>query len=54
VDVAKEIIKLKEEKVDGIVMDLRNNGGGYLNEVVQMAGLFINDGPYCTGKRQGQ
>jgi len=53
VDVAKEIIKLKEEKVDGIVMDLRNNGGGYLNEVVQMAGLFINDGPIVQVKDRG-
>ncbi len=50
VDVAKEVIKLKEEKVDGIVIDLRNNGGGYLNEVVQMAGLFINDGPIVQVK----
>lgn len=45
VDVAKEIIKLKEQKVDGIVMDLRNNGGGSLYDVVQMVGLFIEDGP---------
>lgn len=45
IDVAKEIIKLKEQKVDGIVMDLRNNGGGSLYDVVQMVGLFIEDGP---------
>ncbi|MFT4025040.1 MAG: carboxy terminal-processing peptidase [Flavihumibacter sp.] len=45
VDVAKEVIKLKEQKVDGIVMDLRNNGGGSLYDVVQMVGLFIEDGP---------
>ena len=44
-DVAKEIMKLKEEKVDGIIMDLRNNGGGSLYDVVQMVGLFIEDGP---------
>jgi len=44
-DVAKEVIKLKNEKVDGIVLDLRNNGGGYLYEVVQMVGLFIEQGP---------
>jgi carboxyl-terminal processing protease len=42
--VAKEIMKLKEEKVDGIIMDLRNNGGGSLYDVVQMAGLFIEEG----------
>lgn len=45
VDVAREVEKLKEEKVDGIVIDLRNNGGGSLYDVVQMAGLFIEDGP---------
>lgn len=44
-DVAKEIVKLKAEKVEGIVLDLRNNGGGSLYEVVQMVGFFINQGP---------
>ena len=45
VDVAREIVKLKEAKVDGIVLDLRNNGGGSLYDVVQMVGLFIDQGP---------
>jgi carboxyl-terminal processing protease len=45
IDVAKEIMKLKAEKVDGIVLDLRNNGGGSLYDVVQMAGLFVEQGP---------
>jgi carboxyl-terminal processing protease len=45
IDVAKEIMKLKAEKVDGIVLDLRNNGGGSLADVVQMAGLFVEQGP---------
>jgi carboxyl-terminal processing protease len=45
IDVAKEIVKLKAEKVDGIVLDLRNNGGGSLYDVVQMAGLFVEQGP---------
>jgi carboxyl-terminal processing protease len=49
-DVAKEIEKLKAEKVDGIVLDLRGNGGGSLYDVVQMAGLFIPDGPICQVK----
>ncbi len=44
-DVAREIEKLKAENVDGIIMDLRSNGGGYLSEVVQMVGLFIPQGP---------
>ena len=50
IDVAKEVTKLKEEKVDGIVIDLRNNGGGSLYVVVQMAGLFIEDGPIVQVK----
>ncbi len=44
-DVAKEVEKLKAENVKGIVIDIRNNGGGSLYEVVQMVGLFINQGP---------
>jgi len=44
-DVAKEIEKLKAEKVKGIAIDIRYNGGGSLYEVVQMAGLFIDQGP---------
>lgn len=49
-DVAKEIKKLKAENVEGIIMDLRGNGGGSLPEVVKMAGLFIEDGPICIVK----
>jgi len=50
VDVAKEVVKLKQEKVDGIVIDLRNNGGGSLYDVVQIAGLFIENGPIVQVK----
>lgn len=50
IDVQKEVVKLKEEKVDGIVIDLRNNGGGSLYDVVQMAGLFIEEGPIVQVK----
>lgn len=50
VDVAKEIEKLKAENVEGIVMDLRGNGGGSLYDVVDMAGLFIADGPIVQVK----
>lgn len=49
-DVYKEILKLKEQKVDGIIMDLRNNGGGSLYDVVQIAGFFIPDGPIVQVK----
>jgi carboxyl-terminal processing protease len=50
VDVAKEIEKLKSENVKGIVLDLRNNGGGSLRDVVQMGGLFIEQGPIVQVK----
>ena len=54
-DVAKEVKKLKAEGVDGIVMDLRNNGGGALYDVIQIAGLFIDDGPVVQVRdRQGK
>ncbi len=44
-DVRKLIKELKDEKVDGIIVDLRNNGGGALDEAVELTGLFIEDGP---------
>lgn len=50
VDVANEVRKLKAENVDGIILDLRNNGGGSLYDVVQMAGLFIDKGPIVQVK----
>jgi len=49
-DVEKELIKLKKNNVDGVILDLRNNGGGYLNEVVKMTGLFIKEGPIVQVK----
>lgn len=44
-DVKKELEKLKKEGVDGIVLDLRNNGGGSLQDAIEMGGLFIKQGP---------
>lgn len=44
-DIEKEIIALKNENMDGLVIDLRNNGGGSLSSVVDIAGLFIKEGP---------
>ena len=44
-DVKLEIERLKEEGIEGLVLDLRNNGGGSLPTVVDMAGLFIKSGP---------
>ena len=44
-DVAAELKKLKKNKVDGVILDLRNNGGGALDDAVKMSGLFIESGP---------
>ena len=44
-DVAKEIERLKEEGIEGLILDLRDNGGGSLRTAIDMAGLFIKDGP---------
>jgi carboxyl-terminal processing protease len=44
-DVRDLITKLKAQKIDGIVLDLRNNGGGGLDEAAMMTGLFIDHGP---------
>jgi carboxyl-terminal processing protease len=44
-DIKKEIINLKKEGVEGLVLDLRNNGGGSLKTAVDIAGLFIKEGP---------
>ena len=51
-DVEMELKKLKEEGVDGIVFDLRSNGGGSLRDVVDMSGLFIEEGPIVQVKAQ--
>ena len=55
-DVKKEIIRLKKEGMDGLVIDLRNNGGGSLKTVVDIAGLFIEEGPIVQvkSKMEGQ
>ncbi|MBE4948721.1 carboxy terminal-processing peptidase [Chryseobacterium culicis] len=49
-DIKKEIIKLKEQNIKGIVLDLRNNSGGSLTEVGDILGLFMNAGPYVQVK----
>jgi len=51
-DVKTEIAKLKDEGVDGIIFDLRGNGGGSLTDVVKIAGLFIKDGPIVQSKNK--
>jgi carboxyl-terminal processing protease len=49
-DVKKLIAELKQENVDGIIVDLRNNGGGSLQEAIELTGLFIEDGPVVQVK----
>jgi carboxyl-terminal processing protease len=46
----KEIEKLKAEKVNGMIIDLRNNGGGSLDDVVEIGGMFIDKGPIVQVK----
>ncbi len=52
-DVAKEIEKLKAENVEGIILDLRFNGGGSLPDVIEMSGLFVDNGPILQVKYRG-
>lgn len=49
-DIKAELIKLKKENVEGIILDLRSNGGGSLTEVGDIMGLFMNAGPYVQVK----
>ncbi len=56
-DIKNEIVKLKTQNVQGIILDLRNNGGGSLTEVGDIMGLFMDTGAYVqvkegTGKIQ--
>jgi carboxyl-terminal processing protease len=53
-DIKKEIVRLKAEGMEGLVIDLRNNGGGYLKTVVDMAGLFIKEGPIVQVRTTGE
>ncbi len=53
-DVRKELEKLKAENVNGVILDLRNNGGGSLQGVIDIVGLFIEDGPVVQVKAPGR
>src|SRR5680860_307583 len=53
-DVAKEVERLKEAGAEGLILDLRDNGGGSLKTVVEMAGLFIKDGPIVQVRSSGK
>ncbi len=49
-DVAKEIVKLKRENVEGLILDVRYNGGGSIGEALDMIGIFIEEGPLSAEK----
>lgn len=49
-DVAREVIKLKKENIGGLILDLRYNGGGSMQEALELAGIFIDAGPVAQIK----
>ena len=49
-DTMAELIKLKKQKISGLILDLRNNGGGALTDAVQISGLFLPGGPVVQVK----
>ncbi len=53
-DMEKEIANLKKENVEGLLIDLRNNGGGSLKTAIEIAGLFISEGPVVQVKYRGE
>jgi len=52
-DVARLLGELREQDVDGVVLDLRNNGGGSLNEAIELTGLFVDQGPVVQVRESG-
>jgi carboxyl-terminal processing protease len=54
VAVTKEIIKLKGESIEGLILDLRFNGGGSLFEAIELSGLFIDSGPVGVVETRGE
>ena len=53
-DMEKEIDRLKNEGVNGLIIDLRNNGGGSLKTAIEIVGLFIEKGPVVQVKYRGE
>lgn len=54
-DMAKEIVRLKRENIEGLILDIRFNGGGSLGEALELAGIFIDEGPLTgTKERDGK
>lgn len=53
-DVAKELLKLEGDSVQGLILDLRNNGGGSMLEAINLAGIFIDEGPLFIYKEKNK
>jgi len=53
-DMEKEIERLKSEDVEGLIIDLRNNGGGSLKTAIEISGLFIDEGPIVQVQYRGE
>ena len=51
-DVAKEILKLKRENIEGLILDVRYNGGGSIGEAIDMIGIFVDEGPLAAEKEK--
>jgi carboxyl-terminal processing protease len=52
-DVRKELVRMKKESISGLILDLRNNGGGALEDARMISGLFIEKGPIVQVKAEG-
>jgi carboxyl-terminal processing protease len=53
-DVAKEILKLEGDSITGLIIDIRNNGGGSMLEAVNLAGIFVDEGPLFIYKEKNK
>jgi len=51
-DVAREIIKLNNDGIEGLIIDVRNNGGGSLQEALDLIGIFIDEGPLALMSKE--
>ncbi|PKA15349.1 carboxy terminal-processing peptidase [Leptospira haakeii] len=53
-DIARAILKLKRESIEGLILDVRDNYGGSLQEAMDLAGLFIDEGPLFLGENSNR
>lgn len=53
-DLTMELIKLRKDSIDGLILDLRSNEGGFVNEALRIAGVFIDKGALCITHERGK